>query len=361
MAFNAAAVKATMRVKNQQARAKSWGNTFQSLPFVEPSQLVNGEYQFRIWPPDMTKNPLGFLYYRIHTLLDGEEVPHKFCCPRSTNWEPLPQSEAEVLNDDGTPVLDNEGSPMMTSIWMNRCWACETEAQLVDLGFESTDQLPGELGGWAKELFGKESTHFPVTFRGIEVATSELRWRNDPKTGELMPMMDKYTKKQITDYTYQPAMDSLTHTHKLDITKLLHCDLSLGESTLKKTLMSLIEETPDCSHPLVGRWFKLKKQSDGKGAGGYELHISPNVTPMGFEIPEKQYPNYATWGKGNPAKGNPGSRKTYAAVEAIGSDPLAWYAKELRALGVILSDDETPVGEFTCNFGSNRNDDDIPF
>ena len=352
MAFNAAAVKAVMRAKNQQARAKSWGNSFQSLPFVEPSQLMNGEYHGRIWPSDMSKNPTGFLYYRVHTLIDKTETPVKWCCPRSTNWEPLPLREDPMLDDKGSAMLSDNEEPLMVPVWQNRCWACETEAQLVELGFESTDQLPGELGPWAKELFGNEKTHFPFTFRGIEVATAEPRWKNDLKTGELVPAMDKYTKKQIIDYTYQPAMDMLTH--KVDHTKLLHCDLSLGESTLKKTLMDLIEETPDCSHPLVGRWFKLKKQNDGKGAGGYELHISPNVTPMGFEIPEKQYPNYANWGKGNPAKGNPGSRKTYAQIEAIGSDPAAWYVKELRTLGVVLCDDEAPAD-------SPSIDDDILF
>ena len=74
---------------------------------------------------------------------------------------------------------------------------------------------------------------------------------------------------------------------------------------------------------------------------------------MDFEVPEKQYPNYAVWGKGNPSKGNPGSRKAYAQIEALGSDPAAWYAKELRALGVVLCDDEVPAAEV--------NYDDIPF
>ena len=90
MAFNASHLRALRTQKNQQVRARSFSKTSNNLPFIEPRQFDDGEFQFHIWPADSTKNPFGYLYYRIHTLHDRQDKPVKFCCPRSNNWEPIP-------------------------------------------------------------------------------------------------------------------------------------------------------------------------------------------------------------------------------------------------------------------------------
>ena len=348
MSFDGNHLRALSAQKASQARAKSFVKGSGSLPFVEFRQFLNGDYPFRIGPNDDTKNPFGYLYYRLHTLYDKNENAHKFQCPRSNNWDPLPQHW-----EDPVGVMFHSPSPKeitdmsLSPVFKERCWGCDTEAELVNEGFEDVSSLPGELGPWAKELLGNESWHFPVTFRGIEVASAEPRWqKNDGNIvtgpdGKPIPVIDKFSGKQVIDYTYRPAMK---HDGSRDETKLLHCDLSLKESATTKKLLKLIEEVPDCNHVMLGRWFTLTKKNEGVGVGGYELSIGHSPSPAGFEFP--QSPNYATWGKGNPAKGNPGSRgKSYATIEAIGSDPEAWYAKELRSLGICLTDAEAAAAD----------------
>jgi hypothetical protein len=315
-------------------------------PFIEPRELTDGTHYFRVWTPHDTKNPIGYLRYRTHEIWqklgpDGRTMtdPFSFVCPRSTNWDPLPMRYNPVLGLTGEPLyeqeLDQFGSPVIengapkmvmltTPEYKERCWACETEEQLVEEGIESGEQVgdmalrnwlfgtpyaEGTLSQNGLLSAGSDKYHFPVTFRA-KVASSI------PKPG------GKGEK-----FTYCPANE------------LLHADLSLNPGKILDRLLSLLEEVPDCTHPIFGRWFKLDKSAGGKGVGGYSLSIEPNVSAAGFEIEGLNYPNYASWGKGNAKYNKPGKRFSYTQVETIGGDPTAWWVPKLEQLGVVCRDD----------------------
>lgn len=312
MSFNANFVRQLRTAANTQTRVKKYSSGGMA-PFIEPMNLMDGTYGIRIWPSDGVKNPFGFLRYRSHTIVDEGAPPLKFCCPRCSNWDPIPSHYEDEEGRKYDPNDDIDPKIVVYPIFKERCWADEVEAEFGRLGLELTD-CSERLGKWLNKLFGDIKINFPATI------TADLFSKETKKNAD--------TGAEYEERTYNANPGSQ-----------LHCILQLKEGmTVTTEMMRLVEEVPDCSDMTFGRWFRLVKQNDGKGVGGYTLTISPKVSPAGFELPSN-YPNFANWGKGNAQHKKPSSRISYERVEAVGADPTKWWAKELMELGVVLSDD----------------------
>lgn len=331
MSFNASAVRGIRQAKNNQARVSRFAGGGQ-LPFVTPRDLIDGAYQFRLWPADPTKNPLGFLFNKTHTIEDDPELSWQ--CPRSNNWDPLPThwemwdasknlwvpADQNLVDFYQDPEREpEEGDPYLTPVFAERCWACELEASMVEAGLKLDDvskRLARWLGGdWSdgfKGLFGDESYNFPATI-GVR---EHSRISKEGKKGK---------KYDVIEYCPDPK-------------ERFHCVLQFNPGELVNDLLSLIEACPDCSNIQVGRWFTLRKSNGGVGIGGYKLTMAPNPSPAGFEIDVKRYPNFQNWGKGNARYNRPSKRIPYAEVEAVGSSSSKWWAAELESHGIQLSD-----------------------
>lgn len=332
MAFNAQGIRAMRQAKNNQARVNKYaGSNSGQVPFLETRHLLDGIYRFRPWPPHPEKNPAGYLYYRDHYIQDEPTLGWQ--CPRSNNWDPLPQYwEDENGNavdytivskwlEDPEAFNRQAGQEMsFFPVYTERCWGCEVEDQITNLGLELANLdprlqqfilgTPGEYGPKSNGLIGGESYNFPVTF------TAKVHLEEKTKVGD----------KEYINRTLAPSP-----------TDRYHCILKLKEGKLAQELLRLIEEVPDCSNLMMGRWFRLEKTNGGQGTGGYKLSIEPNPTPTGFDLPNN-YPNFSNWGKGNPGRGKPSKRLTYSQVEAIGANPNKWWVPMLTELGVQLSD-----------------------
>lgn len=327
MAFNATFLRQQRMQKNNAARVNK-PRTFDNAPFLEPSELMDGTYNFRLWPSDPTKNPMGYLYQRTHTIMDATRKLTQWTCPRSNNWDPMPYGWE--VPDPSTPggyrtsyeMPDEDDYAKAFPLYKERCWGCETEAQIADLGIDIEKQLPVEVQAWLfgtsqpwrEGLFGGEKYYFPCTFAAEVYGREEV-------------VRDDGSKR--TNTTYAPAPSSQ-----------FHCLFVMRESKMKDELLRLIEECPDCSNMMLGRWFRLEKNNGGKGVGGYNLSINPKPSSAGFELPSALYPNFANWGKGNAQYGKPSKRVPYATIEALGSDPQGFWCDPLRRLGVTMADDE---------------------
>jgi len=319
MAFNSNFVRSMRAAKNTTAKIKHASN-FKNLPFVGLNELLDGEYKIRLWPSDPNKNAWGYLFYKTHTLLNHEGKPmgglslarpsHQ--CPRSSNWDPIPlhwEDDLGVVVEDPSP----EDCESLHPVYKVRCWGCETTGQVAEAEID-VPNLPEELQKFLKDLDGDEQTHFPCTIT-MEIA-SQVKEKREKRDGS-------FEEATVTDY--KPCS-----------TAKFHCDLSLKEGSVLKDLRGYIEECPDCSHLLLGRWFKLTKQNEGKGVGGYKLTMGPNPSQAGFELPPGMYPNYTNWGQ---PKGKPSKRFKYEDVEAVGSDSRGFWVKPLEQLGIVLSDE----------------------
>ncbi|MFS6835664.1 hypothetical protein, partial [Staphylococcus aureus] len=127
------------------------------VPFVEPRNLLDGTYNIRIWPSDAQKNPLGFLYYRSHTLVDDGAPPLKFCCPRSSNWDAIP---SHYEDEEGNKYAGDAADPEVHfPVYAQRCWADEIEEEFGRLGLELAD-CSERLAEWLSKLFGDAKYHF---------------------------------------------------------------------------------------------------------------------------------------------------------------------------------------------------------
>lgn len=326
MAFNSNFIRQQRMQKNAAARVARPSN-FQNAPFLELNELENDVFNFRLWPSDPTKNPHGFFYQRTHTLLDatGKLVP--MVCPRSNNWDPMPYAwdvyDASCADQvrRTTEMPDESNYDSAIPVFKERCWACEVEQQLVDRG-TVVEQLPVEVQAWlngAKKpwregLLGSDKWYFPCTFRAEVYSREEI-------------VRDDGSKRTNVTYKANPANN-------------FHCVLAMHESKMKDELLRLIEECPDCSNMMLGRWFRLQKQNDGKGVGGYALSINPNPSSAGFDLPSELYPNFASWGKGNAKYNKPSKRLPYETVETLGADPNGFWVPTFRELGIALSDDD---------------------
>lgn len=344
--FNSNHVRTMREAKNTQARVSKYSGNGNNLPFLEPRELLDGTYRGRLWPSDAQKNPLGYLFYRSHKLLDTPNPPVAWQCPRSSNWDPIP---THYEDDDGNQFFGDDADPeTMFPVFKERCWACEIEEQFAAQGLE-LDDCSGSLQVWMKALLGDGKYSFPMTWT-VDIFSKEMI--KNEETGKEWPKVE---------YQANPSAR-------------FNCIFSLkDDSALATELLDLIEETPDCNDMTFGRWFVLQKQNGGKGVGGYKLRIESKPSPAGFELPAQGYPNFSSWGKGNVNFKKPSKRKTYAEIEALGSAPGRFWIPELHKLKIIISDaDDTPepkqeskvkVTRFGADaeIGFGCSDDDIPF
>jgi hypothetical protein len=321
MAYNAALI-ATQRARKDTAARAAFRNKYQNLPFVEPSDFQDGDYQIRLWPEHPQKIPTGFLRYRSHTLeMRSENDKKNIQCPRSTNWDPMPLYWED---EDGSEVTPEKVDPQEHwPVYKERCYCCELTDLLAREGrtqdfSESVSKrvLPG--------LYGDDSYFFPATIKA-EVAIRSKRVGNNGKEYE--------------DVEYRPSA-----------TNLLKCILKLRPGTFLDFLWTVMEQVSDLNNLQTGRWIVLKKINGGRGVGGYQPMLAPFPSAAGFELTDGDYQNFWAWGTGG-QKG-PSKRMSYSEVEALCGNPqmglpaIFWWAQELRDAGIPLTDAEASDAPF---------------
>jgi hypothetical protein len=315
----------------RRARQSGFGN---NLPRVRLADLSNGQYRMRLWPEDGKKNPHGFLDFRQHDvpqefLIDGVDPKIiKMQCPRSSNWDPMPQS------------YDEDGNPQ----YQCRCLPCE----LVDQVFSPLDpddedsisvyeSLEG-LGGlqeiiakmdWKQSFFS--TIAIPVTLQ-MRVLS---RIKEQAKNG-----------KEYENVTYAPGgpqdlMGALLQFRQPDqstkIDEQTGAEVRLRNG-FPEVFFDWLAQIPDASDPITGRWFTLTKSGDGKGQGGYQ--IQPDMNPTTFDVNThvdyKKIYGFMDWGTGG--KKTPTSRLTFDQQLSY-IDNSAW-ALALKQAGVPITDEE---------------------
>lgn len=320
MAYNIQAIQ-MQRTRKDQAARNAFRKSFSQTLFIEPADLQDGDYQLRLWPEHQQKCPLGYLYYRVHTLELASERDVKKCqCPRSSNWDPFPMHYTDDLGNVIPPeAVDLEKH---LPVYKVRCWPCEIAQMVAQEGLQdsfsesiSKRVLPAlwNTSGWADHYF------FPATFQ------AEIAMRNKRTLGN---------GKIVEDVDYRPAPG-----------KFLHCVLKLRPGTIQEAIFEMIAQVPDLNNLVTGRWLTLRKQNGGKGAGGYQLFMGPYPSQAGFEIKDQDYMNFQSWGAGST------KRPTYEEIEAIAAfpgnpntnpptPPGLWWGNELRQAGLPLTDAE---------------------
>lgn len=317
--FNASAIRQIRSQRDTAVRNTFRSNRRGGLARVKLSQFMNGTYAFRIWPGDDKRNPLTMHRQKIHLV---EKVPggdpfknpgnyQQIQCPRSTNMDPIPQ----YYEDSNGNIVQQfvEGSDLVP-VYRLRCACCE----VAEAARESYERMSDSVKVAMTHLAGGDQGDvwcIPCSFRAKIVSKTEESFQDDPGR--------TWTK--------------IVYGQNPDPTELVHCMLTIPEGySLLDKLFRICEMVPDYANIMTGRWWWLNKQNDGKGANGYDVMCDPHPSPAGFEIPENLYPDFTKWGSGGGQK--PSTRLDYQVQEAHITQ--AWWASELRKLGIPLTDAE---------------------
>lgn len=329
MAYNLQVIQMMRGRKDQTARQAFRNKNFTNTPFVQPADLMDGDYLIRLWPEDPKKLPLGYLYYKVHTLeCETENAVKKIQCPRSSNWDPFPEYFVDSNGIQVPAGFENleEHSP----VYKVRCWPCEITDYIAAEGLAESFSdsivkrvLPNlyNSAGWQDHYF------FPCTIQ-MEIGVRTKRTLDNGK--------------QVEDIEYRPSPG-----------KNMHVILKLREdASLRGVIFEMMGQCPDLNNLTTGRWLTLRKQGGGKGPSGYQVYLGPYPSAAGFELKDTDYQNFQGWGAGSPRK--PTQRFTYEEVEAIAgfrgnphtnppTPPGLWWGDEVRAAGVPLTDAEAEL------------------
>lgn len=320
MAYNATLI-ACQRQRKDNAARNAFRSKYTNTPFLEPSDLLDGEYQIRLWPEHPTKIPTGFLRYRSHRLeMRSDNDTRNIQCPRSTNWDPLP---IRWEDEDGNDVSPNQVDPESHwPVFKERCWACEVTDLIAREG-KAEDFSEGVSKRVLPALYGDDHYFFPATIKA-EVATRTKRKGSDGKEYE--------------DVDYRPS------------SQMLKVVLKLRPGTVLDFLWTCMEQVPDLNNLQTGRWITLRKINGGRGVGGYQPMLAPYPSAAGFDLADGDYSNFWTWGTGG-QKG-PSKRASYSEIEALAGNPaknlppVLWWAEEVRSHGIPLTDEESQTAPF---------------
>lgn len=322
--YNAGAIRQIRTQTDNKTRQTFRANRKTGLPRIKLSQFMNGQYQFRLWPADDKKNPLGAHRHKRHLI---EKTPggdpftnpsyfQEVTCPRSTSMDPLPTHFEDPIGTIYPQFVDGLD---LSPVYRLRCACCEVGEASVDHYNAMSDSVKQAMtylaGGDQGDMW-----FFPVSFRAKIVSKTEEPMQSDPgKT---------WTK--------------IVYGQNPDPTELIHGLLTIPEGySLLDKIFRYMEMVPDYSNMLTGRWWWLNKTNDGKGSGGYDVMCEPYPTPAGFEIPDNLYPDFSKWGAGGGQSQS--TRLDYAVME--GHLTQAWFAPELRKLGIALTDAEAAAAE----------------
>ncbi|NCC25116.1 MAG: hypothetical protein EOM25_07935 [Deltaproteobacteria bacterium] len=325
MAYNAALIAAQRARKDSAAKKAFRSGGFTNLPFVQTSEFQDGDFQVRLWPEHPQKIPAGYLRYRSHKYeIQSENDVRVVQCPRSTNWDPLPlRWEDSEGNEVPMERVDPEEH---WPVFKERCYACELTDLIAREGREN-DFSEAVSKRVLPNLYGTDLDHFfyPCTIK-MEVAS---RRKEVSRLGKEYEVVD-----------YRPSQ-----------TNLFKCILKLRPGTVQDFIENASQQVPDLNNLQAGRWFTIRKVNGGRGVGGYQPMLAPYPSAAGFELADNDYQNFWTWGTGG--KTGATKRATYSEMEALAGDPsrnlpaVFWWAKELREMGVPLTDAEAEAREIS--------------
>lgn len=344
MPFNPHIARASRARKDSAARAHAQKNRFKRAPFLQLRDLLDGSYPFRFLPADNDKNPHGYLDYRVHVvptryLVDGQDPGNvKMLCPRSSNWDPLPQNF-------GAFELDLE--------YRERCLCCEIDQWLSNSEAIEQVKLAAHEGKYATDedyYAALEAVSDTAPFHSLpnhlKEVVSALHWEfSEWDSNCFFPVLIKAavrnevkkvsaSGKEYVDKDYGPAVEPM-----LALLKIPH------DRTVCKTLINYIQQKPDLGDIQTGHWFTLTKSNGGKGSGGYVVMLDPNPTSIDPKLVDyKMFSAFPKWGE--PSQKKQGIRLGFPAQLAVIEN--AEWANELRQY-VPFTDEEAatfvPLGE----------------
>ena len=331
--YNAAAIRSIRSQTDAKTRQTFRSSRKSGLPRIKLSQFMDGQYHFRLWPADDKKNPLGMHRHKIHRIektpggnpFANQSYYQEVTCPRSTNMDPLPIHWEDPLGIIYPQYVD--GLDLRPEFRL-RCACCEVGAAAAEVAGSMSDSLKAAMAHLAGGDQG-DMWFFPVSFRTKIVSKTEEPLESDPG-------------KTWTKIVYGPNPDP---------TELIHGMLTISEGmSILDKLFRYTEMVPDYGNMLTGRWWWLNKTNSGKGPNGYDVMCEPYASQAGFEIPDNLYPDFSKWGAGGGS--HQSTRLDYAVME--GHITQAWWADDLRKLGVALTDSEAAAqAQETGGFNPN--------
>lgn len=318
---------------NRQRKDSSLRGKMRRSPriYLRLSDLMNGQYTIRAFPPDAKKNPHGYLDYKEHRIpkgwvINGQDPQIVVAqCPRSSNWDPIPLNQAAILQ------AKQFGQEPPAPEYKERCLCCELFEAVEDLDLydQMTDQEKGvvQMLDWSEAW---SSNYLLPVLINIQVASKEEKVRSDGST--------------YTETKYGPSHGDKPVVAILQLPQLYRVAKTIfgGSNDDGTEIPGFIEQCPDLNDPITGRNIHLYKKNEGKGIGAYELQLSPMpeaVDPAIFNY--GAVPNFMEYGKANQRYNKPSKRLTYHEQLSL-CDSAVWAAPFKRR-GIPFTDQEADM------------------